>query len=90
MKSVDMMFPASLRVGKALNDSTFSKHFILLLEQANIFAERAGAHRLRHTFATRNLRSGKALPTVKDWLGLATDESVLRYRRLVTGEMTVV
>ena len=90
MKSVDMMFPASLRVGKALNDSTFSKHFILLLEQANIFSDRAGAHRLRHTFATRNLRSGKGLPTVRDWLGLKTLESTERYRRLVTGETSVV
>ena len=86
----EVVFPATLCGGGVLNDSAFYRHFVVLLEQANIFSEKKGAHALRHTFATRNLRGGKPLPVVADWLGLETMEAAYRYRRLVTGETSVV
>lgn len=86
----DVVFPATLCGGGVLNDSAFYRHFVVVLEQANIFSEKKGAHSLRHTFATRNLRGGKPLPLVADWLGLETSEAANRYRRLVTGETSVL
>jgi len=50
---------------------------------ANIERTHAGARLLRGTFATRQLRAGKPVPVLRDWLGLAQDGSAAVYARAI-------
>lgn len=75
------LFPAK-RSGGCLNGSTLYRHVAAVLDSMG-FQEQKGARRLRHTFAMRQLVEGRPPEAVKDWLGLKTDEMLIRYGKLV-------
>lgn len=75
------LFP-SKPIGGTLNASTLYRHVEAVLDGLGV-SQQKGARRLRHTFAIRQLSAGAPENAVKDWLGLSSDEMLVRYRKLV-------
>lgn len=85
----DIVFPSG-RHGGVLAKTTLYRHYGALLSAAGIWTDKRGAHALRHTFAVRNLKKGRSVQTISDWLGLETVDSAERYRRIVSGDVNVI
>lgn len=85
----DIVFPSG-RHGGVLAKTTLYRHYGALLAAAGIWTDKRGAHALRHTFAVRNLKKGRSVQTISDWLGLETVDSAERYRRIVSGDVNVI
>jgi integrase len=60
-----------------------------VLEDAGLPAA-GGSFRLRHTFALRQLRRGKALAELAAWMGIVDPAELERYRRVLAAPVDVV
>ena len=61
-----------------------------VLEDAGVAVVVGGSFRLRHTFALRQLRRGKAVNDVARWMGIAQIEHMQRYMRVLQTPEDVV
>jgi integrase len=79
----DFLFPAT-RAGKPWAKVSHYEAVTKVLEASGIDAAyiEGGTFRLRHTFALRQLRRGKAPDLVARWLGVVEMRVMDRYRRV--------
>lgn len=77
----DYLFPGDDQ--PQLSPSTIYRIVARAIKAANLNPVHSGPSVLRHTFATRQLRAGKPLDVVRDWLGHKEITSTMVYRGLV-------
>jgi integrase len=85
-----MLFPSTRSTGKPWGKGSQYAAAKEVLQAAGIDDVEGGSYRLRHTFALRQLRRGRAPDDVARWLGV-TDPSVMaRYGRVISAPLDVV
>ena len=77
----EMLFPGD--DNDWLADSTVYRIVRDAIKKADLSPVHTGPSVLRHTFATRQLRAGRTLPTVSGWLGHKMESSTAVYRLMV-------
>ena len=83
------LFP-STRTGKVWSKNSQYNATKEVLRAAGVDDVDGGSFRLRHTFALRQLRRGKAPGDVAKWLGVNDPEVMARYRRVLPAPVDVV
>lgn len=84
-----MLFPSTRSTGKPWGKVAQYNAAKEVLSAAGLEDVEGGSFRLRHTFALRQLRKGKAPQEVAKWLGV-TDPSVMaRYQRVIVAPIDV-
>lgn len=80
-----IMFPGTtgLRWGKMAHYEAINRVLVNAEVEPRNAGVGGGAFRLRHTFALRQLRKGKAVEDVARWMGIANLEEMERYRRVI-------
>jgi integrase len=77
------LFPSTLS-GKPLSHTSCYEICKAVLAEAGFANDNGGVFKLRHTFALRQLASGRDENEVARWLGLLDINSMAKYRRVVT------
>jgi site-specific recombinase XerD len=85
----DLAFP-STRTGKPWSHTSCYNACKAALADAGMGGDSGGVFKLRHTFALRQLATGKSETEVARWLGLLDINGMARYRRIVPGHVDVV
>jgi site-specific recombinase XerD len=85
----NLVFP-STRAGKAWSDTACYRACKAVLAAAGMAPDAGGVFKLRHTFALRQLAKGKSEAEVARWLGLLDVSGMVRYRRIVPGQVDLV
>lgn len=85
----DVLFP-STRSGKVWSKVSQYNATKEVLQAAGIDDVEGGSFRLRHTFALRQLRRGKAPGEVARWLGVTDPGVMARYQRVMPAPVDVV
>ncbi|MGH8809614.1 MAG: tyrosine-type recombinase/integrase, partial [Noviherbaspirillum sp.] len=85
----NFIFPSTLS-GKPLSHTSCHETCKAVLAGAGFVNDSGGVFKLRHTFALRQLASGKDENDVARWLGLLDINSMEKYRRVVTQPVDVV
>lgn len=85
----DVLFP-STRSGKVWSKVSQYNATKEVLQAAGIDDVEGGSFRLRHTFALRQLRRGKAPSEVARWLGVTDPAVMARYQRVMPAPLDVV
>jgi integrase len=84
-----VLFP-STRSGKVWSKVSQYNATKEVLRAAGVDDVDGGSFRLRHTFALRQLRRGKAPAEVANWLGVADPAVMTRYQRVMVAPVDVV
>lgn len=85
-----MLFPSTKASGKPWGKVAQYNATREVLTAAGIDDVAGGSFRLRHTFALRQLRRGKAPDEVARWLGVSDPAVMARYQRVVAAPVDVV
>lgn len=85
-----MLFPSTRSSGKPWGKVAQYNATREVLAAAGIDDAAGGSFRLRHTFALRQLRRGKAPDDVARWLGVSDPAVIARYRRVVHAPVDLV
>ncbi|MDI4635844.1 site-specific integrase [Pelomonas sp. V22] len=83
------LFP-STRTGKVWSKVSQYNATKEVLQAAGVDDVDGGSYRLRHTFALRQLRRGKAPGEVASWLGVTDPAVMARYQRVLPAPVDVV
>jgi len=83
------LFP-STKTGKAWGKVSQYNATKEVLLAAGIAHLEGGSFRLRHTFALRQLRRGRATSEVASWLGVTDPAVMTRYRHVLLAHLTAV
>ena len=84
-----MVFPSTRSTGKPWGKVAQYNVARAVLQAAGIDAFDGGSFRLRHTFALRQLRRGKAPDEVARWLGVSDPAVMARYLRVITAPLEI-
>ena len=85
-----MVFPSTKGTGKPWGKVAQYNAAKEVLQAAGIDDVEGGSFRLRHTFALRQLRRGKAPDEVAQWLGVSNPVVMARYRRVISAPIDVI
>jgi len=85
-----MVFPSTKSTGKPWGKVAQYNAAKDVLRAAGIDDVEGGSFRLRHTFALRQLRRGKAPEEVARWLGVSNPAVMARYQRVISSPVDVV
>jgi len=85
-----MVFPSTRSSGKPWGKVGQYNAAKDVLRAAGIDDVEGGSFRLRHTFALRQLRRGKAADEVARWLGVSDPAVMARYQRVIASPVDVV
>lgn len=85
----DLVFPSTLS-GKAWSHTACYEACKAVLASAGMAKTSGGVFQLRHTFALRQLASGKTEQEVAQWLGFVDINGMARYRRIVQNQVDLV
>ena len=85
-----MVFPSTKSSGKPWGKVAQYNAAKEVLQAAGIDAVEGGSFRLRHTFALRQLRRGKAPDEVARWLGVSDPAVMSRYQRVISSPIDVI
>ncbi len=75
-----------VRTGKAINRKRIFERIKFYLRRARIF-KKISPHRLRHSFATKMIKDGVGLATLKELLGHRNLQSTMRYVQICGEEL---
>ena len=85
-----MLFPSTKSTGKRWGKVAQYNAAKEVLQAAGIDEVEGGSFRLRHTFALRQLRRGKAADEVARWLGVSDPGVMTRYLRVISSPVDVI
>ena len=85
-----MVFPATKSTGKPWGKVAQYNAAKEVLQAAGVDDVEGGSFRLRHTFALRQLRRGKAADEVARWLGVSDPAVMARYQRVISSPVDVI
>ena len=85
-----MVFPSTKSTGKPWGKVAQYNAAKEVLQVAGIDDVEGGSFRLRHTFALRQLRRGKAPDEVARWLGVSDPAVMSRYQRVISSPVDVI
>lgn len=85
-----MVFPSTKSSGKPWGKVAQYNAAKDVLRASGVDDVEGGSFRLRHTFALRQLRRGKAADDVARWLGVSDPSVMARYRRVISSPVDVV
>jgi integrase len=84
------LFPSTRGTGKPWGKVAQYNAAREVLGAAGIDDVEGGSFRLRHTFALRQLRKGRAPDEIARWLGVTNPAVMLRYQRIISAPVDVV
>ncbi|MBT9596673.1 MAG: site-specific integrase [Vitreoscilla sp.] len=85
-----MVFPSTKSTGKPWGKVAQYNAACEVFRSAGIDDVAGGSFRLRHTFALRQLKRGRAPEDVARWLGVIDPAVMARYQRVITAPIDVV
>ena len=85
-----MVFPSTKSTGKPWGKVAQYNATKEVLRAAGVDDVEGGSFRLRHTFALRQLRRGKAPDEVARWLGVSNPAVMARYQRVISSPVDVI
>ena len=85
-----MVFPSTKSTGKPWGKVAQYNAAKDVLQAADVDGVEGGSFRLRHTFALRQLRRGKAAEEVARWLGVSDPAVMSRYQRVISSPVDVI
>lgn len=85
-----MVFPSTKSTGKPWGKVAQYNAAKEVLRAAGVDDVEGGSFRLRHTFALRQLRRGKAPDEVARWLGVSNPSVMARYSRVIASPVDVI
>jgi len=85
-----MVFPSTKSSGKPWGKVAQYNAAKEVLQAAGVDDVEGGSFRLRHTFALRQLRRGKAPDEVARWLGVSHPAVMSRYQRVISSPVDVI
>ena len=85
-----MVFPSTKSTGKPWGKVAQYLAAREVLEAGGIDDVEGGSFKLRHTFALRQLKRGRAPEEVARWLGVSDPAVMARYQRVIAGPVDVV
>jgi integrase len=85
-----MVFPSTKSSGKPWGKVAQYNAAKEVLQAAGVDDVEGGSFRLRHTFALRQLRRGRAPDEVARWLGVSDPAVMARYQRVISAPVDVV